>query len=85
MNKGTVHKTSFLSASGIKRALLYCCFLLGVFLLGAPQIRAQITGPSTVCSGVATLFNFLCTILFWAGFFTFFIREFLAMKGVKFI
>lgn len=57
MNKETVHKTSSRRTSGTKHALLYCCFLLGALLLGAPRIRAQITGPSTVCSGIATLFN----------------------------
>jgi hypothetical protein len=57
MNRETLKKTSFRGGAGIKRTLLFCYLLFGLLLSGATQSQAQITGPSTVCSGVATVFN----------------------------
>lgn len=57
MKKETLYKADWLHMPVIRQTLLFWCCLLGLFLSGTSQSAAQITGPSTVCSGVATVFN----------------------------
>lgn len=57
MKNETIYNSNEHGLPFIRRTLLFWCCLLGMFLTGSTQSFAQITGPSTVCSGVATVFN----------------------------
>lgn len=51
------NETTSFQSTFFRRTLLFWCCLLGIILSGSTQIKAQITGPTTVCSGVATVYN----------------------------
>lgn len=57
MKKELLLPTSIQRLPFIRRSLLFCCFMLGLLSAATTQSFAQITGPTTVCSGVATVFN----------------------------